>query len=324
MFIIDTLYPKSPKDLYFNKAIFNKIIKNKLYNNNLYFHSNITSGKKTLINMLLKHIYGYNYKLRKIVYQKKNKEVNIDITYYSSDYHIEIYPTNLGIDKYIIKDIILTYVKTRLIEYDRKKYIVIHNVDKLINIAQAALRRIMEKYNVVFILSGKSIIEPLVSRCIKINVKAPTEQELFFLLSDYILAKKKPFDSFALINIIKQSERNIKKCIWLLELYLLEIETILDYEKEIDKLIEFITNSEPITNISVMNIRQILYKFYVMNLDIYDICETLLKKLIKLKLPNLSKILQIFSDVNKNLYNSKKQVVHYEYLIYNLKLNIKL
>lgn len=284
-------------DMFFNENLLETIIKNKLYLNNLFFYSNMSNGKKTLIKLIFKHIYKQDYVL-------KDHD-----TYKSAPYHIEIIPSGLQTDKLLIKDVILPFVKQRLIEKNKNKFVIIWNINQLNLTAQSSLRRIMEKYNTIFFLIGQTIINPLISRCIVIRICAPSKRELFHLLSHITINKKNNTDK--IFQIIDQSHRNVSIALWKLEFYLYNIN---DYTYDITYIINYITDKN-MNNI--IDLRQHITKLIILNHNIYNIFELILITLIK-KYPN-NLIYQIFSDTNKNLHLCKKQMNYYEFLIYNLK-----
>ena len=166
MFLIDKYAINDLSDIIFHKDIYKKILgidhyytyldtkvcelesielqlKNKKsYDNmpNLLLFGPIGSGKKSIINIVLKTIYGKSY--------LNTKELNYTISGYGnsnitvgieqSNYHIVINPTKSGFDKYLIQNIVKQYAKTimftnkNFIKIKQKfKTVVIKNVDNL-------------------------------------------------------------------------------------------------------------------------------------------------------------------------------------------------
>ena len=101
---------------------------------------------------------------------------SIEMEIPQSLFHIEIFPTGTGLDKYLVQEVIKEYAAKNLLSFERErtfKIVWIHNIDELSYYAQTALRCTMEKYckTCKFILTGKQlskIIEPLRSRCLSI------------------------------------------------------------------------------------------------------------------------------------------------------------
>lgn len=139
---------------------------------------------------------------------------SIDVTFLSSNYHIEIYPrceshtyfffflnknltfnifflppphSEAGIyDRQVVQNLIKTTAQTKQIDFNaRKKYkiVVVQGADSMSLTAQAALRRTMEKYatNLRLILSCRSysrVIHPIRSRCYQVRVSSPTKEQI--------------------------------------------------------------------------------------------------------------------------------------------------
>ena len=146
MFLIDKYKINSLQDVIFNKEIYNNLLykkninkdykitnlsdyifkkKNNFYKKlpNLLIYGIEGSGKKSLINILIKKIYN----LDKIILKKTIYKINgygnnsVEVELYHSDYHIIIEPFNTGFDKYLIQEVIKEYIKSKYISLDGKK-----------------------------------------------------------------------------------------------------------------------------------------------------------------------------------------------------------
>jgi replication factor C subunit 3/5 len=121
-----------------------------------------------------------------------NKKLDIHVI--SSNYHIEITPSDLGsYDRVVIQDLIKELAQTRQLDSQAKhkfKIVVFNEADTLSRGAQAALRRTMEKYmnNMRVILCcnvTSKLISPIRSRCLMLRIPSPSITEVSF----YCLAR---------------------------------------------------------------------------------------------------------------------------------------
>lgn len=218
------------------------------------------SGKKTLANLFLKKMYGDDVNDLKTITYEINGNCNkvIDIEIQQSNYHIIITPNNNNFDKYVIQTIIKKYAKLKSFDFFKKRHnfrvIFITNLDSLPYYAQTSLRRTMEKYSKKcrFILCTDSltkIIDPLISRCMVINLSKPTEKELHKFI-DNILSKEKIMLSKANIkDIIGCSDCNIKKILWVLETFFIRIK-LLKYNNYADEPLEKLNEKDRINLIT--------------------------------------------------------------------------
>jgi DNA polymerase III delta prime subunit len=110
MLLIDKYHIKNKEDITFHKEIYDKLFNNN-YNDlpNLLIHGPQGSGKHTLINLLLKDIYGDDVNnIRNEIYLINEYGNNTkEIIIKQSNNHIVIEPNNNGLDKYI-KDVKIT------------------------------------------------------------------------------------------------------------------------------------------------------------------------------------------------------------------------
>lgn len=190
------------------------------------------SGKHSLLNLLLEDMFDKQvHEIEKNSYKIEdygNSVEEVDI--YESDYHMIIEPTNSGLDKHIVHEIICPYASKPLFNIKTNNYvpfrvIVINNAHKLISYAQNALRCIMEKYNNLckFILVTTQISrisDPLRSRCMPVAFPAPSYDDLKVLLFKICCTEGIKLPDEMMNTIIVKSNYNTKVCLWLLENYM--------------------------------------------------------------------------------------------------------
>jgi replication factor C subunit 3/5 len=358
MFLIDKYKLTDLNDVVFHKDLYKQLLylnevtdikeevdvtnllkdKLDLFNNmpHLYFYGPRGSGKRSIVNILLKKIYGEKVvKTNMINYSISgygNTNVNVEIE--QSPYHIVIKPTSGGFDKYLIQEIVKEYAKRKM--FNNKQFfkakrnfkiVFIDNVDKLSYYAQTSLRCTMEKYMGIckFILYGyevSKVIEPLRSRCLCIRVPAPTKKEIFKTLLQ-ISAKEETFlELKQYVEICEKSENNIKKAIWLLELSLNSIDLDLTWKEIVTEIVEIIslTKKRKLIESDIKRIRDKLYLIFITNLKGNDV----LKELIKQLLENIkdikyqSEIISIGSKFQYRLSKGKRSVIHLESFIYHV------
>lgn len=231
MFQANKYIPKKFDDSFFHKEIINmlKIISKDESIPHLLFAGPKGSGKKTLINLLLNEMYGEDINnLKTNIYQINgscNKTIEIPIN--QSNYHIIITPNNNNFDKYVIQTVIKKYAKLKSFDFFRTKHnfkiVLINNVDTLPYYAQASLRRTMEKYSnsCRFILCADSltkVIDPLVSRCMVMNLSKPVSGNTLYNFVKHILKNENIVLSDRHIKeIINNNDLNIKDILWTID-----------------------------------------------------------------------------------------------------------
>ncbi|KAJ2557257.1 Replication factor C (RF-C) subunit [Coemansia sp. RSA 1933] len=186
------------------------------------------AGKRTRVAAVLREIYGASAEKLKVsqrVFETPSRR-KLEINLISSNYHIEVNPSDAGIyDRVIIQDLIKEIAQTQQVATSsaRKfKVVVIHEADALSRDAQHALRRTMEKYmsNMRVILCSTStgkIIGPVQSRCLLVRVAAPTAAEIVDVMN--LVAKKEGITIppvFAL-HVAASSQRNLHRALLMLE-----------------------------------------------------------------------------------------------------------
>ena len=189
--------PQNLEDFIYNKSIANRLI---LYNqhnlDNLIFHGQNNSGKRTFINALLNHLFKKNIsKLKKIVKRTvKFNSTKTAIELIESPHHFELNLYEYGLsDRYVIMSFIRELGSFKSITAQPYKIIVINHSDKTSELAQLALRRIIEtSHNTIrFILCCENLNAidiNLRSRFVPIRIPKPKKPE-------QILYVRKLFDN---------------------------------------------------------------------------------------------------------------------------------
>ncbi len=319
-----------------------QLIKSKVSNfkklPNILIHGHTGSGKKTLVKLLLKEIYGDQVEnLKQETYTISgygNSDTEVTVT--QSNYHMIIEPNNSGIDKYIIQEIVKEYAKQNVMQiFDNPipyKIIFINNVDNLPYNAQTSLRCTMERYynTCKFILCGyqiSKIIKPLRSRCLNIRLPRPSDIELFDYLMEISVKEKINITPSTINYLISKSESNVKNCLWWLDYYKAKLYNFdIAWKSYLKPIVDFIHQtyiSKRSANLSViMEIRNILNNILITNITGSEIMVELLNQIVLThpEYPNelFVKIFQAFSTYEIRLSKGKRSIIHLEALIMKL------
>jgi len=154
------------------------------------------AGKRTRISCILRELYGPG--VDRVRIQKQHFETpskrKIEISTYSSNYHIEVNPSDVGMqDRVVVQELIKHVAETHPLDSHPFKVIVLQEVDRLTKDAQDALRRTMEKYIsscrlILCALSTSRVTPAIQSRCLAVRVPAPSEKQIVKALQN--VAKK--------------------------------------------------------------------------------------------------------------------------------------
>ena len=172
MFYIDKYIPDNIDDIFFHRDIYEmlKIMSSDSSIPHLLFHGSNGSGKKTMVNIFMKMLFGDSINsIKDVKYNVSGSGNNeTEEEFKQSYHHIFIEPKGNNHDRYLIHDVIKVYVsKARVIKViDPKiknihnfKIVVINNVDIMSESVQFSLRRTIEQYSEQcrFILISNSI-----------------------------------------------------------------------------------------------------------------------------------------------------------------------
>jgi replication factor C subunit 3/5 len=275
----------------------------------IIFYGNPGSGKKTMINLFLEMIYDDSvYKLDNSKYTViSSGNIENEVFVKQSDHHIIIEPNNTNFDRYLIQDIVKVYAKKYPLSIFEKnkpfKTVQINHLDNLSYYAQTSLRRTMEIYSrscrfVMWCYSLSKVIEPLRSRCLCIHVPTQTDDELIKWLYHIACLEKINLKPHIIHKILSDSNGNLKKILWKLDLYKNLNKTENMYQQYIKKLMEEI-NGEA----NIKKIRDFVYNMTVTNIS----SNTIIKD-----------ILNIILSTNNNISDGKKMCIinktsEYEY-----------
>ncbi|XP_015115822.1 replication factor C subunit 3 [Diachasma alloeum] len=194
----------------------------------LLVHGPPGAGKKTRIMAIIRELYGSGVerlRMEPMQFETPSKK-KLEIMTISSNYHIEVNPSDVGIyDRIVIMDLVKTTAQTHQIDINGQrefKVVLLTSVDQLTKDAQHALRRTMEKYvstcRLILCANSTSRVLPAIrSRCLAVRVPAPTIPEIKSILQ--LVAKKEGLNlpEGLAENVASASERNLRRAILMLE-----------------------------------------------------------------------------------------------------------
>ncbi|XP_064608864.1 LOW QUALITY PROTEIN: replication factor C subunit 3-like [Liolophura sinensis] len=186
------------------------------------------AGKKTRVMCLLRELYGSGVEKLKIdthTFTTPSKK-KIDISAVSSNYHIEVNPSDVGFqDRVVIQELIKNVAQVNQLDSVSQrdfKVVVLTEVDRLSKDAQHALRRTMEKYMATCRLilccnSTSKVIEAVRSRCLGIRVPAPSIDEICGILQTVCKKEGLTLPVELARRVAEKSQRNLRRALLMCE-----------------------------------------------------------------------------------------------------------
>jgi len=183
------------------------------------------AGKRTRISCLLRELYGSGVdrvRIQRQTFESASKK-KIEISTYSSNYHIEVNPSDVGMyDRVVIQELIKNVAETHPLDQHPFKVIVLQEVDRLTKDAQDALRRTMEKYIsscrlILCALSTSRITPAIQSRCLLLRVPAPTSKQIVTVLMSVAKRENVVLPVALADRIAEASQGNLRRAILMLE-----------------------------------------------------------------------------------------------------------
>lgn len=186
------------------------------------------AGKKTRIMCLLKELYGPGVERLKMSHQTFTapSSKRVDIVTISSNYHVEVNPSDAGYyDRVIVQELLKNMAQTHQLETSTQKefkVVVLNEVDRLTKDAQHALRRTMEKYvNTCRLIlccnSTSRIISAIRSRCLGIRVAAPKIENIVHILESVCKKEGLNLPHELGRRIAEKSDRNLRRALLMCE-----------------------------------------------------------------------------------------------------------
>ncbi|ARF10558.1 replication factor C small subunit [Hokovirus HKV1] len=326
--LVNKYIPNSLTDCNINKDIAN-ILLNMCQNStipHLLFYGPVGSGKKTLIKLLIKELYGdYAKKTFSKIYNipcSGNKIVEVEIE--QSICHIIIEPNGNNFDKYLLQDVIKDFLNIPIsFEFGKRskllKTILIYNANILSHYAQASLRSTIETYSTRcrFIMCSESlsqILSPLISRCFCISVPKLSDEIIVRHAFDICAKERLMIPLNTITYIINKADGNLEKLLWFLECYKYDIDLSDKYDVYIMFVIQIIMTCE-LKYIKFLN--SLTYNITTITMTCVTIIIDITNYLLSLNISNDSKdkIIKIASEADYYLVGKRREIMPFGYFV---------
>ncbi|PVD34531.1 hypothetical protein C0Q70_05806 [Pomacea canaliculata] len=177
---------------------------------------------------VLRELYGAGVEKLRIEHNSFTTPSNkkLEIVTISSNYHIEVNPSDVGIhDRVVVQEMIKNVAQVNQLDTSSQKdfkVVVLTEVDRLSRDAQHALRRTMEKYmatcRLILVCNSTSKVIPAIrSRCLGIRVAAPSQEEIAQILHNVCKKEGLNLPSELAKRIAEKSQGNLRRAILMCE-----------------------------------------------------------------------------------------------------------
>jgi replication factor C subunit 3/5 len=287
--------------------------------------------------LFLKEKYGHFNTNRVTLHLKiPGKTEEKELHALASRYHYQLNPNIHNVyDRTLMQSFINAIVECEIISSLPYRIIIIEDADLLTTEAQESLRKTLEIYiqncRFIFLCNKEGhIIEPLYSRCVKIEVSSPTEEDIKRILKSIELKERKSciISDEIYKSIIHGSQRDLSRALRYFEKFLLtirfsKIPTQLNFDiKEYDsvynycfQIIETLIKGSDIV-LTMDTVRSLLYELINYCTDNRELIPILLSITLT-KIPKTShderyKLCNMASTRDESIRQSSKSVYHVE------------
>ncbi|KAF2881278.1 hypothetical protein ILUMI_24897 [Ignelater luminosus] len=279
---------------------------------------------------LLKELYGSGVERLRMEHMNFTTPSNkkLEIMTVSSNYHIEVNPSDVGIyDRVVVMDLIKNVAQTHQLDASGQrefKVVVLTDVDELSKDAQHALRRTMEKYiancRLILCANSTSRITPAIrSRCLSVRVPAPTVTEISTILQNTCKREGLTLPVELAQKIAEKSNRNLRRALLMCEACKVEQYpftvnqniTEPDWLVFIRSMARKISQEQSIQTLA--NIRADLYELIVHGIPSHIIFKTLLNELVRnCGIQLKAEIISQAAFYEHRLQHGNKEIFHLE------------
>ncbi|ARF11296.1 replication factor C small subunit [Klosneuvirus KNV1] len=333
MFFVDKYSPDKIETIMFHKKeldILKKMAEDDSVPHIIFYGPN-GSGKKSLINRFLKLLYNDEVQnLNNSIYKVHGSgNIATDVVIKQSNYHIVIEPNNNNFDRYLIQDVVKEYAKKVPLNVFTSarsfKTVLINNVDNMSYYAQTSLRRTMEKYSgtcrfIMYCKSLSRVIDPIRSRCYCFRINAPSDGDMVELIAHVACNEKLKLTLRDYYQIIKNSNGNIKKVLWLLHLKSINEPLLTSYDFSVTEVVDKIL----LHDLSIIpKIRLLLYDIMITGFVGTDIIKSIVRELFTKKADILNEqskrnIVEIAAKYEHRLIKGRREIIQLDGFIIGL------
>ena len=286
------------------------------------------SGKNLRTLLLLQEKFG-SFSIKNIALDipgTNQKDINIMV----SPYHYQINPsTHNFYDRMLIKAFTTEVLKYKILTGVKYRILVIEDADLLTPEAQESLRRTLELYistcRFIFLVNNEGkLINPLYSRCVKVRLPAPTNEDMLKILTNITSREQIDIPLDILTDIVLNSKRNIGKGISYLEQYMLRNKVDLPAFKREDYDVSWEISLKIITTIiegvdiktTFDKIRELIYELITYGVEaktiIGNILELALERIPKKNTAYIYSLCKFACERDATVRISSKPIYHLE------------
>ena len=286
------------------------------------------SGKKTIVDALLNHLFDTDISLQKKLESTELKIGNnkVDIDYITSPYHFEINLYEYGLyDSDIITDFIYNIVKYKSMNQFPYRVLVINHFDRITRLAQLKLMKIMEKcYSTCRIIliceELNNLISSFYSRCFLLRIPLAKRSEIKNYIS-HISKSKHKFTQSQQQRMLNQSNNDMYLLNNIMSAMVANPKFNYSKMEDINRDIQKIYRLIEIPNIiSIIEIRSICYNLLLLNFPMKDlftkICDHYIQRIDE---KNRLEFLEFSAQTNSDMNKIEHDIISIEYLILMLK-----
>tara|TARA_B100001057_G_scaffold496581_1_gene598431 strand:+ start:149 stop:1177 length:1029 start_codon:yes stop_codon:yes gene_type:complete len=290
---------------------------------NCIFYGPYGSGKMVIAKYLINQYFNNDnlvYSSKKIIYNLKEEEIDLQ----KSIHHYEVDCNNFNLnDKKFIVEFISEISKTNNINNNKIKIIIIKNAENLSYNTQIIISKLIENFSTTsrFIFISHSLtklISKLKTHCLLINIKKPSNNNVYLLLNHIALNEKINLECVE--EITSKCNLNINSAIFMLQQYQFtqEIVNNFNYQTYIKQFINIIMIYK---EENIDKLREEIYNLLIYDINIYNLLEIFLIHIYNqkdLNDDNKFKILTAITNYSYIINKGYRQIYHYELLFYTI------
>ena len=218
-------------------------------------------GKRTILDIILKELYGNNVyndvKIREKTYKSNNLTRTIHI--WESRYFIKLDSIEASNSDYrVFQQILKTYLRSNYLDKIKYKLIILNYADYITLNAQNVLCSLLDKsfkYRFLLIANDiEKISKNVISRCNVIQIPSPTNKEIKEILNEIIIDEDLESQNHNIDKVLKLSNRNLTRALYIIRN---NDYNLLNWEIKLNEAVQLVLH-DPKTTIYFSRIRKTL------------------------------------------------------------------